>query len=340
MTGPTFTSPPSSIPVVAAVMERNGRFLVGRRPEHKRHGGLWEFPGGKVAPGESWLDAARRELDEELGMRAVAVGRILVRVQDPKSPFVIHFVEVAARGEPVPTEHTEVGWYTAEELAALPLAPADAQFVAGLSRDDFDAKASTWDQDPVRRERAAAVAGQIRERIPVTRESHVLDFGSGTGLLGFHFLEHASSVTFADTSEGMLTQVEEKLSAGGHTRGRTVRLDPATGAFPGRYGAIVSLMTLHHVPDPTATLALLAEHLEPDGWLAVCDLDTEDGTFHDDPRARVHHGFDRRWLVDTAERLGLDRVETSTPWVMHREGPAGIRDYPLFLLTARRPPTP
>lgn len=338
MTEAISTPPPSSIPVVAAVMERNGRYLVGRRPDHKRHGGMWEFPGGKVVPGESWLDAARRELREELGMDAVSVGRVLVRFEDPMSPFVVHFVEVAARGEPAPTEHTEVGWFTPEELAALPLAPADARFVEGIPHDDFDAKAATWDQDPVRRERAAAVARQIRERIVLSPERHLLDFGAGTGLLGFHFLAHAASVTFADTSDAMLEQVEAKLRAGGHTGGRTVRLDPATGGFPGRYGAIVSLMALHHVPDPGATLALLAGHLDPGGWLALCDLDTEDGSFHDDPHTRTHHGFDRRWLEDTVEGLGLDQVATSTAWVMHKETRSGRRDYPLFLLTARRPP--
>ena len=50
---------------MAAVIERDGKLLVCRRPGHKRHGGLWEFPGGKLEPGETIVDAARRELDEE-----------------------------------------------------------------------------------------------------------------------------------------------------------------------------------------------------------------------------------------------------------------------------------
>ncbi|HSG49130.1 MAG TPA: NUDIX domain-containing protein, partial [Longimicrobiales bacterium] len=60
-----------AIPVIAAVIHRDGRYLVGRRPDDKRHGGLWEFPGGKLDPGESWLEAARRELSEELEMDAM-----------------------------------------------------------------------------------------------------------------------------------------------------------------------------------------------------------------------------------------------------------------------------
>lgn len=120
------------IPVIAAVIVRDGRYLVGRRPDEKRHGGLWEFPGGKLDPGESWLEAAHRELTEELGMEAVGVGAVLLSVSDPGSAFVIHFVEIEAQGEPVPTEHTTVGWYTPEEMTALPLAPADARFVRRL----------------------------------------------------------------------------------------------------------------------------------------------------------------------------------------------------------------
>lgn len=124
---------PQPIPVIAAVLVRGGRYLVGRRPEDKRHGGLWEFPGGKMEEGEDWLAAARRELDEELALEAVSVGALLLTVSDPGSRYVIHFVEVEARGEVIPSEHSEVAWLTPAELAALDLAPADARFVRGLS---------------------------------------------------------------------------------------------------------------------------------------------------------------------------------------------------------------
>jgi len=118
-----------SVPVIAAVIRRDGRYLLGRRPEEKRHGGLWEFPGGKLHEGEALLSAADRELGEELDMRAAAIGALLFSASDGDSPFVIHFVEVEAEGEPTALEHSEVGWFTPAELADLPLAPADARFV-------------------------------------------------------------------------------------------------------------------------------------------------------------------------------------------------------------------
>lgn len=125
-----------SVSVVAAVIRRRGRYLLGRRPAHKRHGGLWEFPGGKVREGESVLDAARRELAEELTMDARSAGPELFRARDEASPFTIHFVEIEARGEPKPLEHSEVRWLTVEELSTMPLAPADAAFVRTLAGGD------------------------------------------------------------------------------------------------------------------------------------------------------------------------------------------------------------
>jgi mutator protein MutT len=123
----------SVTPVVAAVIRRDERYLVGRRPAAKRHGGLWEFPGGKVLEGESRLDAAARELEEELGLEVVALGRLLFSVEDAGSPFVIEFFETDASGDPRALEHSEIGWFTVAELARMELAPADAGFVGSLS---------------------------------------------------------------------------------------------------------------------------------------------------------------------------------------------------------------
>lgn len=117
------------IRVIAAVATRGERLLVCQRPPHKRHGGLWEFPGGKCEPGESDQDAARRELREELGVEVKEVGAEEYAIMDPGSPFLIAFVPVTITGEPTCHEHTALTWGTPAELAKLELAPSDRRFV-------------------------------------------------------------------------------------------------------------------------------------------------------------------------------------------------------------------
>ncbi|HEY0969346.1 MAG TPA: NUDIX domain-containing protein [Gemmatimonadales bacterium] len=121
-----------TVRVVAAVVARGDRLLVCQRPPHKRHGGLWEFPGGKCEPGESDVDAVRRELREELGVEAESVGVEDFAIVDPGSPFLIAFVPATMVGEPTCHEHTAFAWGTPAELARLPLAPSDRRYVEEL----------------------------------------------------------------------------------------------------------------------------------------------------------------------------------------------------------------
>ena len=121
-----------SVRVIAAVITRGDQLLVCQRPPHKRHGGLWEFPGGKLEPGEDDETAARRELAEELGMHVESVGEPELEIADAGSPFLIAFVPVEASGTPVCHEHTALTWGRPAELARLPLAPSDRKYVEFL----------------------------------------------------------------------------------------------------------------------------------------------------------------------------------------------------------------
>lgn len=116
------------IRVLAAVIRDGDRYLVCLRPTHKRHGGHWEFPGGKVKPGETMLEAAQRELKEELGLEVVSVGKLLYSSQDAGSSFLIEFVEVQVSGAPRAHEHEEIWWVTPQEMVGLRLAPSDGTF--------------------------------------------------------------------------------------------------------------------------------------------------------------------------------------------------------------------
>jgi mutator protein MutT len=115
--------------VLAAVVRRGDRYLVARRPAHKRHGGMWEFPGGKVEDGESTDQALQREVEEELGVQLQSMGRMLFSASDPDSVFQIEFIEVCIRGEPSCLEHESLVWASPVELRGMALAPSDRRFV-------------------------------------------------------------------------------------------------------------------------------------------------------------------------------------------------------------------
>lgn len=119
--------------VVAAVVRRGDRYLVCQRPAHKRHGMLWEFPGGKVHPGESTEQAVRRELAEELDVDVTGIGAALFTSRDPGSPFVVEFIPAEVAGEPRALEHAALAWATLAEMLALALAPTDRAFATVLA---------------------------------------------------------------------------------------------------------------------------------------------------------------------------------------------------------------
>ncbi len=124
-----------NIDVVASVIEAGNSFLICQRPLHKRHGGLWEFPGGKVEAGETYFAAVQRELAEELGVRVLSVGEPHFSVADVGSEFTIVFLPVSIEGEPECLEHASLRWVTDEEALTLPLAPSDRRYVLSRRED-------------------------------------------------------------------------------------------------------------------------------------------------------------------------------------------------------------
>jgi ubiquinone/menaquinone biosynthesis C-methylase UbiE len=202
---------------------------------------------------------------------------------------------------------------------------------------DFDVMAQTWDLDPVRVDRALKVAQAILEETGPLEGRRGLEFGCGTGLLGFALQPHLAHVTLADTSEGMLGRLREKIEAAGVRNMTPLAADLTTGPLPEeRFDLVFTLMTLHHVPDTDALLARFRLLLAPGGVLCVSDLDTEDGSFHG-AAEQVHHGFDRADFAARLARAGFKKIRMRTAFEMVREGEGGaLRRYPAFLAVAER----
>ena len=119
--------------VVGAAIVRDGRVLAARRTAPASAAGRWEFPGGKVEPGETEAESLVREVEEELGVR-VTVARWLAGAEEIGESYVLR-VAVASLdgGEPVPTEHDEVRWLTAAELGDVDWLEGDRPFLTELS---------------------------------------------------------------------------------------------------------------------------------------------------------------------------------------------------------------
>lgn len=201
---------------------------------------------------------------------------------------------------------------------------------------EFDTKAQTWDQDPMKVERAMTVAQAITEQVPVAG-LRVLEYGCGTGLLGFALREQAGTLTLADTSEGMLAVLRGKIEALGARNMVPLKLDLLADPLPGgAYDLVCSLMTLHHVPDTQGLLHAFREVLAPGGWVALADLDAEDGSFHGLAVSDVHLGFDRDQLGRQLAEAGFREVRFATVYEIRRGEGAELLRFPLFLVVARK----
>lgn len=121
--------------VVAAVIERDGSFLVARRPAGVHLGGYWEFPGGKCHPNETQLESLRREIREELDADVETADKLLMSVHEYDDRIIeLHFYRCALVGTPRPILGQELRWVSRAELAGLSFPPADAELIAQLAR--------------------------------------------------------------------------------------------------------------------------------------------------------------------------------------------------------------
>ena len=123
--------------VVAAIIERQGRFLICRRKPEQVHPLKWEFPGGKVEPGETPEQALARELEEELGILGAA-GQEIMRYQftyPGRDTITLMFFRVREfGGEPRNVIFHEMRWEPAEKLAQFDFVEGDTQFIQESSK--------------------------------------------------------------------------------------------------------------------------------------------------------------------------------------------------------------
>jgi 8-oxo-dGTP diphosphatase len=125
----------SPLIIVGAAIIVDGRVLGCERAEPSDVAGKWEFPGGKVEPGEDEIDALVRECEEELGITITVGDRIGEDVPMAHGWAVLRvWLATLVSGDPKPLEHASLRWMGVDELDSVPWLPADAPIVAELAK--------------------------------------------------------------------------------------------------------------------------------------------------------------------------------------------------------------
>ncbi len=217
-------------------------------------------------------------------------------------------------------------------------APHEREETMTEERKDFDVEAAQWDANPGRVNLANEVADAIIREAAPSRGMDVLDYGCGTGLVTLRLQPTVRTITGADSSQGMLGVLREKIRSRGLTNAQTRLVDfEKGGRVEGAFHLVVSSMTMHHVKDTAGLFRQWFDILLPGGLIAAADLDTEDGTFHGDNTGVFHFGFDRDDLKKLLQKSGFHEIRAVTASAMVKDLPGGgKREYPVFLIVGRK----
>ena len=197
----------------------------------------------------------------------------------------------------------------------------------------FDAAAMTWDTKQQRVAQAKAIAEIIELTIPLSKDTKAMEFGCGTGLLGFNLIDKVGELTFSDTSLGMLSEVANKIRNYSHKAAKILDLNIAK--ISAKYDLIFSSMVFHHIQDHTDAIMALIGSLHVGGYICICDLDKEDGTFHS-KEIVPHHGFERSEIEQLLLNAGLDLIYSQTGFINKKIINDREVDFPVFVIIAKK----
>ena len=195
--------------------------------------------------------------------------------------------------------------------------------------DHFAHKSKTWDMNSKRVQNAKGIAELIVNNINLNKSMEIMDFGAGTGLLSYFVAPYVDKIVAVDNSPSMLLEFENKCDAFScHTE--VIEKDLSTDTLDRKFDGIISSMTIHHLEDIPTLFSKLYDMLEDSGFIAIADLDSEDGTFHSDNTGVFHYGFDRHMLAEYAQEAGFKDVTFSLANKISKPH----AEFTVFLMTA------
>lgn len=197
----------------------------------------------------------------------------------------------------------------------------------------FDHLASTWDEKPSRIEMSKTFANLISKSVNIPKNCIIIDYGCGTGTCALSLSKFASQVIGVDSSNKMLNIFKEKSKDFDTSFDFICEdLQKSDIVLP-KCDLIISTMTFHHLKNPNSVVDKFYKTLKPEGYVAIADLDVEDGTFHDDGNEGVEYfGFDRAYIFDILKNAGFTDIEAQTAKIINKNN----KSYSIFLITAKR----
>ena len=173
--------------------------------------------------------------------------------------------------------------------------------------DHFKNKSKSWDMSSMRVQNAKSIADLIVKNIKFNETMDVMDLGAGTGLLSYFIAPHVAKIIAVDNSPSMLEEFKNKASEF-DSETEILVADISKDDLGRTFDGIISSMTIHHVEDTKALFSKLYAMLNENGFIAIADLDTEDGSFHSDNAGVFHYGFDRKMLENIAKEVGFKEI--------------------------------
>ena len=197
--------------------------------------------------------------------------------------------------------------------------------------DLFNEKAKDWDANKMRKMLSSAIGSSILEHVSLHDQMRVMDFGAGTGLISSQVAPLVKKIVAVDISEAMLNKLVSKPEL--HGKVEIVCQDIIDKPIAEKFDLIMSAMAMHHVKDTPRLIQRFSEHLSPGAFIALADLDKEDGSFHpEDTEGIFHLGFKRNELQIILEKYGFGGIRFLTAHTVNKED----KKYPIFLVTATK----
>ncbi len=201
---------------------------------------------------------------------------------------------------------------------------------------DFKGRAKNWDSDAMIK-RSKIIADKISEIVGNEKQSSILDYGCGTGLIGFELSDQFEKITLMDSEKEMLDVVNEKIEIYQTKNVVPVLRDLTKEDYnEEKFDVIYTSMALHHISDIENIIQKFYDLLNENGILCVIELDKEDGSFHANEKDfNGHNGFEHHFMEAVFKNIGFSNIKSETFFHGEKKYEEKIIPYSLFYMIGK-----